>query len=413
MFLERNVSKKIEQCLEFFPVVVLTGVRQCGKTTLARHIRPHWNYFDLEKGSDYDLVTNDFDLFFNQYDTNVIIDEAQLSPRLFQELRGVVDSDRDKKGRYILTGSSSPDLKTRISESLAGRVAIIETGTLKINERCEKKLPPIYKILTCQAIDKHISLLKDLKDPVKPSIVLKHFLEGGYPETVVNSDNDFRTAWFSQYFETYVQRDIKALFPGLQSTSYRHFIRMLSDLSGTTINRSHIARSLNVSEGTVRNYLETAEGTYVWRNIPSLERTQSRSTVKMGRGYIRDSGLMHYLRQVNSIDRLLSNPKTGHAFEGFIIEEIIQGIKALTLSQWTYNYYRTRGGREVDLVLTSPNGNRIPIEIKFGSSTRSSEIRSLATFIEQEQLEYGIVVNNSTRLSMLTEKIIQVPAGYL
>ena len=413
MFLERNISKKIEHCLEYFPVVVLTGVRQCGKTTLARHIRPGWNYFDLEKGSDYDLITGDFDLFFSQYSDSVIIDEAQLSARLFQELRGVVDSDRQKKGRYILTGSSSPELKTRISESLAGRVAVIEIGTLKLNERYQRGISGIYEILTREPVTNHLQLLQELVDPISTQEVLKHFLEGGYPELVISRDEGFRAEWFAQYFDSYLQRDVKVLFPGLQRDNYRHFIRMLAELSGTTINRSQIARTLNVSEGAVRNYLDISEGTYIWRNISSLERTQSKSIVKMGRGYVRDSGLMHYLRQVNSVEGLLSHSKTGHAFEGFVIEEIIQGLDATAVSGWTYNYYRTRGGREVDLVLTTPSGERIPVEIKFGSSTKKSDVKSLSSFIAQENLTYGIVINNSTRLAMLTENVIQIPAGYL
>ena len=413
MFLERNISKRIERCLEYFPVVVLTGVRQCGKTTLARHIRPGWDYFDLEKGSDFDLVTGDFDLFFSQHSDSVIIDEAQLSERLFQELRGVVDSNRQKKGRYILTGSSSPDLKTRISESLAGRVAVIEIGTLKLNERYGRKISRLYEIINSEPVNAHIPLMKELTSPIETKAVLTHFLEGGYPEPVISQDKYFQAEWFAQYFDSYLQRDVKVLFPGLQSTNYRHFIRMLAELSGTTINRSQIARTLNVSEGAVRNYLDISDGTYIWRNIPSLERTQSRSIVKMGRGYVRDSGLMHYLRQVNSVDGLLSNPKTGHAFEGFVIEEFIQGLDAIAVSRWTYNYYRTRGGREVDLVLTTPSGDRIPVEIKFGSSTKRSEVKALSSFIDQENLKYGIVINNSARVAMLTDSIIQIPAGYL
>jgi len=413
MFLDRNIEKKIECYLNDFPVIVLTGVRQCGKTTLARHVRPDWKYFDLEKGSDFDFITADFDLFFNQYDESVIIDEAQISPQVFRELRGVVDNERGKKGRFILTGSSSPELKKQISESLAGRVAVIEVGTMKLNERYRKDVSGIYEILTRASVSDHLRLLQKMTDPVCTQDVLMHFFEGGYPELVVNSDKDFRLEWFEQYFDSYIQRDMKALFPGLQSENYRRFVRMLSGLSGTTINRSQIGRALSVSEGAIRNYLDIAEGTYVWRNIPSLESTVSKSVVKMGRGYVRDSGLMHYLQQINNIDRVLSHAGTGYAFEGFVTEEIIQGLNSVSLSRWGCNYYRTRGGREVDLVLTSPDAAMIPVEIKFGTSTKRNEIKPLAAFIEQENLDYGILINNSNRLALLAHNIIQIPAGYL
>lgn len=412
MFLDRNITQKIERALKNFPVVVLAGVRQCGKTTLARHIRPEWKYFDMEKGSDFDLITGDFDLFFSQFTESIIIDEAQISVQLFRELRGVIDSDRAKKGRFILTGSSSPLLKTQISESLAGRVAVVEIGTLTLNERHQRATPSLYKILNSAPVSDHLKLLQELKNPADAKMVLQHFLEGGYPELIINPDKGFRLQWFEQYFDTYIQRDMKALFPGMQSGNYRRFISMLSALSGTTINRSQIGRTLNVSEGAIRNYLDIAQGTYIWRNIPSLERTASKSVVKMGRGYLRDSGLMHYLQRINSVDRLLSHAGTGYAFEGFVTEEILQGLDAASPSRWSANYYRTRGGLEVDLVLTAPDGDRIPIEIKFGSSTKRSELTSLRSFIEQENLEYGILVNNSSHLALLTENIIQIPAGY-
>ena len=122
MIMERNLSRKVAESLEMFPVVVLLGPRQCGKTTLSRMVCPDWNYFDLENGDDFDLITRDYTFFFSEHPDSTIIDEAQVSESLFRELRSVVDRNRDRKGRYLLTGSSSPELKTNISESLAGRV---------------------------------------------------------------------------------------------------------------------------------------------------------------------------------------------------------------------------------------------------------------------------------------------------
>ncbi|MFT5241513.1 MAG: putative AAA+ superfamily ATPase, partial [Kiritimatiellia bacterium] len=120
MQLKRNLSRKIAEYLEVFPVVVLLGPRQCGKTTLSRMVCPDWDYFDLERGDDFDLITRDYAFFFSEHPESTIIDEAQVSEDLFKELRSVVDMNRDLKGRYLLTGSSSPELRNSISESLAG-----------------------------------------------------------------------------------------------------------------------------------------------------------------------------------------------------------------------------------------------------------------------------------------------------
>jgi len=409
--LGRNALEKIKRSLERFPVVVLIGARQCGKTTLAKMVRPDWHYVDLEKGSDFDVVTRDFDFFFKQYPERLIIDEAQASPELFKELRGIIDADRSRKGRYILTGSSSPELSKQISESLAGRVAIIEIGTLKMNERAETPLSEIYSILDQQPLEQHLALLNRLPVVLDTPQVLGHFLKGGYPEPVVEDSDSFLAEWMTHYQQTYIQRDVRRLFPFLNIENYRRFITMLSELSGTIINRSEVGRSLNASESAIRDYLDIAQGTFIWRTLPSLEKTVSKSVVKMPRGYLRDSGLLHHLLNVRRVEQIYTRPGTGAAFEGFVIEEIIHGFRAIETAPWGFNFYRTRGGAEVDLILTTPTGVRIPVEIKFGIATRRADLRSLSGFIAQEQCPYGILVNNADEVSMLTENIIQIPAG--
>ena len=144
---KRNYEKKIQELLEFFPVVIILGSRQCGKTTLAKKLRSDWRYFDLEKNRDFNLITEDIDFFFKENPHSLIIDEAQRYPNLFQELRGVIDADRHRKNRFILTGSSSLELIKNVSETLAGRVGIVELGTFKINECYDLELPGFYSIL--------------------------------------------------------------------------------------------------------------------------------------------------------------------------------------------------------------------------------------------------------------------------
>lgn len=409
--LKRNLEETVRRALIQFPVVVLVGSRQSGKTTLAREVCPQWRYFDLEKGSDYDFITRDFDFFFRQYSDSLILDEAQMSPELFRELRGVVDSDRKRKGRFLLTGSSSPDLHRNVSESLAGRVAVLELGTLKMNERYGTELSPLYSILNSLPPTEHIQALKTLPERLTTDQVLHHFLHGGYPEPAELDNQDFYIAWAAQYQKSYLERDIRGLFPGLNLEKYRRFISMLSELSGTIINRSEIGRSLNISESAVRDYLDIAEGTFVWRNVPSLEKTVSKSLVKMPRGYIRDSGLLHFLSHVFTGEQLLRRPGTGAAFEGFVIEEILQGLKAVSSMEWDYRFYRTRGGSEVDLVLTSPPGERIPVEIKFGTQTKTSDLRNLRSFIQQENCPYGLLINNAERIQVISDNILQIPCG--
>ena len=406
--LERNLTEKVRQLLDIFPVVLLIGARQTGKTTFSKNLQPDWQYFDLENGKDYDLITRDYDFFFTEYPRHIIIDEAQEDPELFRHLRGVIDAKRDEKGRFILTGSSSPDLLAHASDSLAGRIAIVEIDTLKVNEILKKPLPTFYELFSKPIDTDAADWLKTLS-PMTDDVI-PYFLKGGYPEPVL-ADSDFAySTWMENYYRTYINRDVKRLFPKLDSIRYRRFINMLASLSGTVINRAQLGRSVDVSEVTIRDYLEIVDKTYVWRAIPSYENTPSKSALKMPKGQLRDSGLTHYLAGVESREALLRLPQLGHNFEAFVCEEIIKGIQATHVTRWDYYFYRTKNGAEVDLVLEGSFGV-LPIEVKFGHQTTAKQLASLQRFVKDNDLPLGIVVNNSTEVRMLADRIVQVPAG--
>jgi predicted AAA+ superfamily ATPase len=407
--LGRNLESKINNLLGYFPIVIILGARQCGKTTLARMLRPEWRYFDLERARDYDFVTRDFEFFIKEHPQSLIIDEAQRYPALFQELRGVVDRDRRHRGRFILTGSSSPDLIKNVSESLAGRVGIVELGTFKANETYAQGLPAFYKIFE-GVLDRNVSdSLKSIEPALSHDQLMQAFLKGGYPEPVLEKDDRFHAAWMENYVQTYVERDIRALFPRLDLIKYQRFVAMLSGLSGTIINRSQVGRSLDISEKSIRDYLQIITGSYIWRNIASYEKDAGRSIVKMPKGNFRDSGLSHFLQGISTRDQLLTYPHAGAAFEAFVFEEIIKGIQATVAVNWNYYHFRTRNGAEVDLILEGPFGI-LPIEIKFGNQIRQRRIQALKNFVYTRDLPLGLVINNSDDIQMIADRILQLPA---
>ena len=396
--------------LEQFPAVLILGVRQCGKSTLAKMCRPDWKYFDLENSRDFDYITSDLHFFLMENNNHIILDEAQEHPALFKNLRGVIDSDRTRNNRFILTGSSSPELLKQASDSLAGRIAIVELGSFKMNELLEQPLPSFYNIFENEVSKDSIEILKKIKQSDTRRDVIDLFLKGGYPQPVINYDPQFFDNWMENYFQTYVNRDIRKLFPKLDSLKYRRFISMLSELSGTIINKAQIGRSLDISEVTVRDYLEIADKTFFWRMIPSYERTRIKSVTKMPKGNMRDTGLLHYLSNIDTREKLLRSPNFGQNFESFVIEELIKGIQATNAHQWNYYYYRTKNGIEVDLILEGRFG-LLPIEIKAGSSTSIKDLKSLTYFIESQELPFGLVINNDTEIKLLSERIIQIPAA--
>ena len=407
--INRNIEGKIEQLLRVFPVVALVGARQTGKTVLSKKLRPTWRYVDLENPNDFEMISRDPMLYFEQFPSQIVFDEAQNYPKLFEVLRGIVDSRREEKGRFILTGSSSPELLSQISESLAGRIGIVEIGTLKANEYYQLPLSPLYKIFETRLNRQ----LPDFKDqPISNAEMRKIWLKGGYPEPLLNmSDLDYQF-WMQNYRDTYVNRDVARLFPQLNRTKYQRFIRMLASLSGTIVNKSDVGRALEFNESTAREYLHIACNTFIWREILSYEHSAIKSIVKMPKGHIRDSGLLHFLTGIQDYDALFESNCMGSSFEGFVIEELLKGLEATYITNWDAQYYRTRGGAEVDLILSGPFGV-LPIEVKYGTSVKLKQLTSLTRFIEENNLPFGLLINQSSEAIWLSDKIFQLPVGWI
>ena len=395
--------------MKLFPVVIILGVRQCGKSTLAKMLRPNWKYFDLENYQDYALLDEDPILFFQENPKDIIIDEAQKSPRLFETLRGIIDQGRREKGRFLLTGSGSFELMKQVSESLAGRAAVVELGVFKFSEFHSKPLPHFYEIFLQKISRNSLSFLKSLK-PTDTFMEQKDFfLKGGFPEPGLAKEKGFGPIWMENYFNTYINRDMRALFPKLDLIKYRRIISILSSVSGTIINKAEIARTIEVSERTVRDYLDIIQGTFFWRSLASYRTAKIKTTSKLPKGQFVDSGLTFYLQNIQSHDDLNRLPQLGRYFESYIVEEIIKGIECTNVVNLEYFHLRTKAGGEIDLVLSGPFG-LIPIEVKFGSVIQRKKIQFLVNFVEDHKLPLGIVINNSDKVHLIHDKIIQIPA---
>jgi predicted AAA+ superfamily ATPase len=403
--MERMYEKLLFKLLELFPCVAVVGVRQCGKTTLLKQLSSSWQLFDLEKSSDLEIISRDPDLFLRLNPAQVAIDEAQLLPELFSSLRVAIDADRGKPGRFIITGSSSPELINSISESLAGRLAILELAPFTFAETQQILTPEISYLISNQA---SIQDFQALTAP--PNILQKQYdywFRGGYPEPWVENNPRFSKLWQQNYVQTYLNRDIQQLFPGLNRQKFKLFLQMLSHLSGTIINYSNVARTLGVSQPTAREYFHIAHGTFIWRHIPPYDRNSAKRIVKHPKGYLRDSGLLHFFLHLQSINDLLTHPAMGHSWEGMVIEEILRGLNSLGTS-YDYYHYRTGGGAEVDLILEGEFG-LLPIEIKYGQKVSLRELRGIKDFMKENKCRYGLVINNDERVTLYDESLLGIP----
>jgi uncharacterized protein len=404
----RNLLSVLDKLLLKFPGVVVLGVRQSGKSVLSRACRPDWEYFDLQRPKDKALILNDPELFFRHHPGQVILDEAQLFPEVLEILRGIIDENREQRNRFIITGSSSPALLSSASETLAGRVAVIELSPLKMNEFCNEPLPLLYRAFESRVSSATLLELSELRPLRTYEEFMRTWLWGGFPEPLARGEEDFIPLWHENYVRTYVERDLKFFFPGLESESFRRFLFILRDFHAGSLNIADISRSLGLGETTVRRYLDIANHTLLWRKLESYERTKLRSTVKNPRGLYRDSGLFHFLSSILSLPDLERSRYRGASFEAFAIEEILRGIEASLTFNTHASFFRTRGGAEVDLIIEGSFGT-IPIEIKASSVTTSKDIPSLLSFIEREELPLGLVINLGDTVTRITPKVLSIP----
>ncbi|PWQ92104.1 ATP-binding protein [Leucothrix pacifica] len=408
----RHIAGKVDQLLHMFPAVAVIGPRQCGKSTLVKQLRPDWKYYDLESPDDYQLITDDPIAFFTLNTDKVIIDEAQQYPDLFRVLRSVIDENRKLKGRFLLTGSSSPEIVKGITESLAGRIATVEMWPFKQTERFDQPLPDLYERILSGADG--IEAFSDLSTSMTLAHSMQALLQGGFPEPVLESESNdlYQAQWMDNYIANYINRDIRGLFPKLNIHVYRRFLSLLAHHSGHQLNMSSMARALETTVPTIKEYLDIIHQTFLWRNVQPFSNNPLKKVQKSNKGFFRDTGVLHHLLKINQLDALLVHPVAGFSFESFVTEELIRGFQSTMATQLEYSYYRTVDKSEVDFVIEGTFGV-IPIEVKLNTVVKRQALRGLEGFISDVKCPYGIVINRGKRVEFLSERVVQIPVQYI
>ncbi len=330
----RQTNQTVLSALESQAAVVLLGPRQVGKTTLALEIaeqRPSV-YLDLERDADRQILAEP-DLYLDeQVGQLVILDEVQQMPGLFKSLRGQIDMRRRKgfrTGQFLLLGSASNVLLQQSAESLAGRVRYIE-------------MPPL------------------LLDEVGTDRLNNLWLRGGFPDSFQADSDQASMGWREDFLRTYLERDIPALGPRVPAATLRRFWAMLAHAQGGLLNAEALAEGLGVSGQTIGRYLDLLVDLMLVRRLQPWHENVGKRLVKSPKVFVRDSGLVHALLGLGTLESLLGHPVVGGSWEGFCIETLIAAAPAGTESF----FYRTSAGAELDLVLRLPGDQIWAIEIK-------------------------------------------------
>jgi uncharacterized protein len=366
----KDLVRHVSLALRRSRVVALIGPRQCGKTTLAQQFldADSPKYFDLEDPSSLARLDEPMTALQGLKGL-VVIDEVQRKPELFTVIRVLADR-KPLPARFLILGSASPELLKQSSESLAGRIETVAMSGFSIGE-------------------------------VGIPLQARHWIRGGFPLSFLARTEADSFAWRKNFIQTFLERDIPQWGIGIPAIALLRFWTMLAHYHGQTWNAAEPARSLGVSEPTVRRYLDILSGVFMIRQLTSWHANLKKRQVKAPKIYFRDMGLLHQLLGIRSEKELLSHPKCGASWEGYVIEETIKATEPDEAYYWA-----THGGAEIDLVLIK-NGRMFGVECKRMDAPRITPSMRIAR--EELNLEQIAVVYPGRKRYALSNSVAAVP----
>lgn len=363
--------RQLVELSHVFPIVGVLGPRQCGKTTLARQfvadLRPA-RFYDLEDPADEAALANPM-LALASAEGWVVVDEIQRRPDLFPVLRVLADRS-ERRCRFLLLGSASPEVSRHGAESLAGRIGYVD-------------LPPF-------------TLVEDVESNVL-------WVRGGFPRSYLADSEPASVRWREGYIRTFLERDLPALGVSLPPVQMRRFWTMIAHLHGGVLNQSSLAASTGMSAKAVKRNLDLLEGAFVLRQLQPWLSNLGKRLVRAPKVYLRDSGLLHRLLGLDHREAVLSHPKLGASWEGFALEQVCATLQARPEET---SFWATHNGAEVDL-LVEKDGRRLGFEMKWSDAPKFT--RSMASALEDLNLESITILTPGTNEYALHERVHVVP----
>jgi len=361
---------QLEQAVRRSPITALLGPRQCGKTTLARLFGNNrtTTYFDLESQPDIKRLQNP-EMVLDSLKGLVVLDEIQAMPSLFQTLRVMADRAGDAC-RYLILGSAAPDIIKHVSESLAGRVEFVDLSGFDLSEVGDDDLDRLW-------------------------------VRGGFPKSFLADKEDDSMAWREGFIRTFLERDIPQLGIAIPAAAMRRFWTMLAHYHGQVWNSSEIARSMGMSDKTIRSYLDILTGTYMVRQLQPWFENIGKRQIKAPKIFLRDSGILHTLLDLPNHHALIGHPKLGASWEGFAIEQILQILKPREAYFWA-----THSGAELDLFFSHRN-KRYGFEIKYNEAPKTRKSMHIA--IDDLKLDHLWIIYPGKDAYPVGEKISVLP----
>lgn len=402
MYIKRTSEDVIKKLSKQFKVVLVTGARQVGKSTLLKHCDENRNYVSLDDLSERELAINEPKLFLETHKAPLIIDEIQYAPNLLSYIKLIVDKS-DKKGQYWLTGSQQFHLMKNVSESLAGRVGILDLMGLSLAELSQTpNNEPFFPDL------EYIEERREKHKNYSTSDIFKIIYNGSFPALNNQDEFQYRNAFYSAYIRTYIERDIRDLSSISNEMKFLNFIRVVAARTGQVLKYSELANAVDISEPTAKTWLSVLVSSNIVYLLEPYYRNITKRMTKMPKIYFLDTGLCSYLTGWSSPEVIEKGAMNGAFFETFVVSEILKSYRHNGERPLIY-WYRDTQQKEIDLLIER-DGKLHPIEIKLTSNPNKSMLKHFNVLVNQG---YGGLICMRESDIPLTEEVSAIPISYI
>lgn len=404
MYLHRAIEQTILKAEHQTKVVLITGARQVGKSTTIRELYPDYTYITLDDENYAALARDDSTLFFRDIKYPVIIDEAQYAPQLFRAVKRIADTD-SAKGRFFLTGSQSYELMSSASESLAGRVSIVEMSGLSLRE--------LFHIDYNKPFIPDDSYIQERSENVKPYSDIWSVIHRGSMPELLDPDRDWE--WFYRdYVRTYLERDIRRIINIKDEVKFRNFLTCLAARSGELLVYQELANEVGVDIKTAQSWVSVIAASGLVRIIHTYQNNIIKRAIKTPKLFFMDTGLLCYLTGWSNPNVLKNGAMSGNVFETFVVSEILKSYSNSGKGADDIYYYRDKDKKEIDLLIE--NGNTIhPIEIKKSGSVSKDWIKNFGVLekIPGKQVGRGAVICLAEKRLPINDMADALPIDYI